>query len=105
MARQALGKGLGALIPTHLQDLSAADRASVADIPVGQIKPNPYQPRTAFGALKLKELADSIREQGVLQPVIVLKDKSGVYPLISGERRLRAVQSLNFPTVPAVVRH
>jgi ParB family chromosome partitioning protein len=104
MARQALGKGLGALIPAHLQDLSAADRASVADIPLAQIKPNPYQPRAAFGAVKLKELADSIREQGVLQPVIVVKDKTGGYTLISGERRLRAVQSLNLPTIPAVLR-
>lgn len=104
MARQALGKGLGALIPTHLQDLSAADRASVSEISINQIKPNPYQPRVTFGALKLKELADSIREQGVLQPVVVLREDAGGYTLISGERRLRAVQSLNLATIPAVVR-
>jgi ParB family chromosome partitioning protein len=104
MARQALGKGLGALIPAHLQDLSAADRASVTEIPLAQIKPNPYQPRTVFNPVKLKELADSIREQGVLQPVVVVREKSGGFTLISGERRLRAVQSLNMRAIPAVVR-
>jgi ParB family chromosome partitioning protein len=104
MARQALGKGLSALIPTHLQDLPAADRSSVTEIQVSQIKPNPHQPRTHFAPAELKELADSIREQGLIQPVIVLREKSGGFTLISGERRLRAAQSLGYRSIPAVVK-
>lgn len=104
MARQALGKGLGALIPSHLQDLSASERASVTEIQVTQIKPNPHQPRLSFGANELKELADSIREQGLIQPVVVLREKSGGFTLISGERRFRAVQSLGHRAIPAIVK-
>ena len=104
MARQALGKGLSALIPTHLQDLPAADRASVTEIAVAQIKPNPHQPRTVFSGANLKELADSIKEQGLIQPIIVKREKSGGYTLISGERRLRAAQSLGYQNIPAVVK-
>jgi ParB family chromosome partitioning protein len=105
MARQALGKGLSALIPSHLQDLPAADRSSVTEVQIAQIKPNPHQPRTVFSAANLKELADSIKEQGLIQPIILLKERSGGYTLISGERRLRAAQSLGYRSLPAVVRN
>jgi ParB family chromosome partitioning protein len=104
MARQALGKGLSALIPTHLQDLPAADRSSVTEIPTAKIKPNPHQPRTVFAAAELKELADSIKEQGLIQPIVVLKGADGAFTLISGERRLRAAQSLGYQNIPAVVK-
>lgn len=105
MARQALGKGLSALIPAHLQDLPASDRSSVTEIQLSQIKPNPHQPRTVFSAANLKELADSIKEQGLIQPIIVVREKSGGFTLISGERRLRAAQSLGYRSIPAVVKN
>jgi ParB family chromosome partitioning protein len=105
MARQALGKGLGALIPAHLQDLPASDRSSVTEIQVSQVKPNPHQPRTVFSAANLKELADSIREQGLIQPIIVVRERNGGFTLISGERRLRAAQSLGYRSIPAVVKN
>ncbi len=103
MARQALGRGLGALIPGHLQDLNQADRASVSEVPVAEVKPNPWQPRTVFKPEELRQLADSIRQQGVLQPILVVREKKG-FTLVSGERRLRAVQLLGLARIPAVVR-
>lgn len=103
MARQALGRGLGALIPGHLQDLDPSDRASITEVAVAEVKPNPWQPRTVFKPEDLRQLADSIREQGVLQPILVVREKKG-YTLVSGERRLRAVQLLGLPRIPAVVR-
>jgi ParB family chromosome partitioning protein len=105
MARQALGRGLGALIPGNLQDLDAEPgKAGAQDLVLTEIKPNPYQPRTVFRDEELRELAESIKEQGVLQPVLVVKAKAGGYELVAGERRLRAVQLLGWRTIPALVR-
>jgi ParB family chromosome partitioning protein len=104
MARQALGKGLSALIPTHLQDLGIQDKSGITEIQVSQVKPNPHQPRSHFSAGELKELADSIKEQGMIQPIVVRREKSGGFTLISGERRLRASQSLGYRSIPAVVK-
>lgn len=105
MARQALGKGLGALIPSNLQNLDPATAGgSPKELPIAEIRPNPFQPRTVFKADELKALADSIREQGVLQPVLVVKAKDAGYLLISGERRLRAAQSLGWQRIPALIK-
>jgi ParB family transcriptional regulator, chromosome partitioning protein len=104
MARQALGKGLGALIPGHLRELDPDAKGGAQDLPIAEIRRNPYQPRTVFKADELKALADSIREQGVLQPVLVVRAKSGGYELVSGERRLRAAQQLGWQRIPAVVK-
>ena len=110
MARQALGRGLSALIPGA--DVRPAAPASAPlegpgaeprEVPVADVRPNPYQPRTDFDEAELRDLAQSIREQGVLQPILVARSGAG-YVLVSGERRLRAVRSLGWPTVPAVVR-
>ena len=96
MSERGLGRGLGALIP----------RATVGlrEIPVTAIKPNPWQPRTHFDEQELQELADSIREHGVLQPVLVSQQPDGTFQLITGERRWRAVQLAGMPTVPAMVK-
>jgi ParB family chromosome partitioning protein len=106
MARQALGKGLSALIPTQLRAVeeaaSGGDR--VSQLPVAQIRPNPHQPRASFAHHELKELADSIREQGVLQPILVRRGVPTGYEIISGERRFRAVQSLGLKHIPAIVK-
>ncbi len=104
MARQALGKGLSGLIPAQLRGMDpGAGEGPVAEIPVSQVRPNRFQPRKVFPAHELKELADSIREQGVLQPVLVRRD-GREYELISGERRFRAVQMLGLRVIPAVVK-
>lgn len=104
MPKQALGKGLGALIP----DLSTLDdkekkALGITEIELDRIVPNEYQPRKAFDDEKLKELAASIREQGVIQPVIVHRAGSG-YELIAGERRWRASRLAGLKTIPALIK-
>ncbi|MGE5173547.1 MAG: ParB/RepB/Spo0J family partition protein [Betaproteobacteria bacterium] len=104
MQKQALGKGLGALIP----DLSTLDDKEkkafgITEIELDKIVPNEYQPRKIFDDAKLKELASSIREQGVIQPVLVHKTGSG-YQLIAGERRWRASRLAGLKTIPALVK-
>jgi ParB family chromosome partitioning protein len=96
MSERGLGRGLGALIP----------RPSVGlrEVPVDAIRPNPRQPRTHFDEQELTELAQSIREHGVLQPVLVSQQADGAFQLITGERRWRAVQLAGFATVPAMVK-
>jgi ParB family chromosome partitioning protein len=106
-----LGKGLEALIPTgfHLETSSASDApavsAGVLTIPVEQIVPNPRQPRSHFREAALDELAASIKEYGIIQPLLVSKNEAGDgYTLIAGERRLQASQRAGLKEVPAIVR-
>jgi ParB family chromosome partitioning protein len=104
MQKQALGKGLGALIP----DLSTLDdrekkALGIAEIELDKIVPNEYQPRKIFDDAKLRELAASIKEQGVIQPVLVHRAGSG-YQLIAGERRWRASRLAGLKTIPALVK-
>lgn len=103
MARKSgLGKGLGALIPEDQPTLSE-DR--ILQIPVDEIQANPYQPRQDMKDEQLAELAESIREYGVLQPLVVTRaENQDGYTLIAGERRLRASRLAGFETVPAIVR-
>ena len=97
-----LGRGLGALIPEAASAVGAT-RAGALEIPLSKIKPNPYQPRTEFSTAELAQLAESIREHGVLQPVVVEEGPNG-YTLIAGERRFRASKLAGKSTIPAVVR-
>src|SRR3954463_11610573 len=101
MAR-GLGRGLESLIPAAAKvDKSSAQRT----VPVEKIKPNPYQPRTRFDPQALQELADSIRRQGLIQPLIVTPlGENGDYELIAGERRWRASQMAGLSEVPVVVK-
>ena len=103
MARKTgLGRGLEALIPGSE---SAPPPGGVNHIPVGKIAPNPRQPRTRFDPEELSELAASIREHGVIQPLIVTQDEQAEqYILIAGERRLVAARQAGLESVPAVVR-
>lgn len=110
MVRQSgLGKGLGALIPTTADGTpvmgSAASAGRLLDISVADIRPNTYQPRSTFDDELIDGLADSIREVGVLQPVLVrpLADGSG-FELVAGERRWRAAKRAGLTTIPAVVK-
>lgn len=99
--RRGLGRGLDALIPSG-EDAGAGD---VAQLDVGAIAPNPRQPRGAFEPADLQELADSIRQHGVLQPLIVARlEGQDQLLLVAGERRLEAAKLAGLATVPAVIR-
>lgn len=98
--RRVLGRGLGALIP----GADLATLAGVTEIPIEQIRSNSLQPRTGFDQESLEELESSIREHGVLQPVLVRPSPGGTYELIAGERRWRAATSAGLKAVPAIVR-
>jgi ParB family transcriptional regulator, chromosome partitioning protein len=117
MAKPALGRGLGALLggattigrPAAPVAVSPApeplapDGERVQNLALERIRPSPFQPRKEFSAEALQELADSIKAQGVIQPLIV-RERSGNYELIAGERRWRAAQLLGLKEVPAIVR-
>jgi len=96
---QKLGKGLEALIPD-----SGERKEKVVYLKIDDITPSRYQPRERFDETKLSELTASIREKGVIQPVLVRPKGDGKYELIAGERRLRAVRSLEIKEMPALVR-
>jgi len=102
MVNERLGRGLGALIPESDETAQAA--AGITLVPVSQIKANRYQPRRRFVQEKLTELAMSIRENGIIQPIIVTKTASSEYELIAGERRLEAAKLAGLENVPVVVR-
>lgn len=94
--RGGLGRGLSALIP-------GAEEGGLLEIPVAAIVPNPRQPRGEFNQESLEGLAASIREVGVLQPIVVRRENGG-YELVAGERRLRAAKLAGLATIPAVIR-
>ncbi len=104
--RRGLGRGLEALIPSgeYVEELSdnRARRRFALQIAIAEIKPNPEQPRRAFDAVALQELADSIRIHGILQPLLVREGLAG-YELIAGERRLRAAEIAGLAEVPVIV--
>ena len=110
-----LGRGLGSLIPTKTERPSAASAgaAATADlrqdnkvifVPVADISVNPEQPRSVFRHNELEDLTNSIREHGIIQPLVVSPKSGGGFELIAGERRLRSAKLLNLPTVPVLVR-
>ncbi len=106
-----LGRGLDSLIPTDINEFAAPsmpkelikEGARVEDLPVRDISPNPHQPRSTFNDDQLSELAQSIKEHGIVQPLVVVRDGKN-YQLIAGERRLRAAKLLGLATVPAIIR-
>lgn len=98
----ALGKGLSALISEG--DIKEINRAYIPDLNVDEIIANPYQPRVAIKPESLMELADSIREHGIIEPLIVTKKGENKYELIAGERRWRAAKLAKVQTVPVVVK-
>lgn len=102
MARRGLGKGLDALIPAGDEPESGGN---ALQIPISLIEPNPSQPRSEIHDESLQELADSIREHGILQPLILSKESDPEkYTLIAGERRLRAAKLVGLDFVPAILR-
>jgi len=103
MNKRGLGRGLGALIP-DVSTLAPQDGELVLSLPVDAIQPNPDQPRREFAEEELGALAASIREQGLLQPVIVRQSGPDQYQLIAGERRWRAAARAGFERIPALLR-
>jgi len=110
--RPALGRGLSALLEDNKTDVTADNRdaefpktvGSNAEIEISKIEANPFQPRTQFEEEALEELAQSIRELGIIQPVSVRKMGYDTYQLISGERRFRAAQLAGLTNIPAYIR-
>jgi ParB family chromosome partitioning protein len=98
--RKSLGRGLSALIP---EGTILVDERGFFFCPIDSISPNPYQPRQDFSDAELTELANSIKEKGVIQPILVSRTKDG-FQLIAGERRWRAAQKAGLDTIPAWVR-
>ena len=109
--KKALGKGLEELFSSEVLDFDTFESNimentpanDVKEIPVNEIRPNPYQPRKTFNEEALNELAESIKNYGVFQPIIVKKSIKG-YDLIAGERRLRASKLAGMETIPAIVK-
>ncbi|MCX6799859.1 MAG: ParB/RepB/Spo0J family partition protein [Candidatus Falkowbacteria bacterium] len=112
-----LGRGLGSLIPQKVNKITTSSRGEAVvnvssledlkrllEVNPHEIQINPYQPRRRFKEEQLQELMDSIRQHGLIQPLVVTRREDGVYELIAGERRLRASQNLGLKTVPVVVR-
>jgi len=103
MNEQGLGRGLAALINSN--EMANTNNSFVENFDINNIQPNPYQPRMHIDPEELIEIADSIREHGVIQPLIITKDKdSNRYFLIAGERRLRASQLAGMKTVPVLLK-
>lgn len=98
MKRKALGKGLDALLP------SRPAGPALTQVDISQVRPNPFQPRMQFEPQKLQELADSISENGVIQPIILRKTSDGGYELVAGERRWRAAQKAGLAKIPAIIK-
>ncbi len=107
--KNSLGRGLDALMDPSREDIQENKTqiktiGSVAEISISEIVANPYQPRTIFDEETLNELASSIREIGIIQPITVRQINSGSYQLISGERRLRASKIAGLSKIPAYIR-
>lgn len=99
--KRGMGRGLSAILPTRADDLNQDE---LRQVPISAIEANPAQPRKSFDADELSALAESIKQNGVLQPLLVRPLEGGRYELIAGERRLRATRQAGIETVPAFVR-
>jgi ParB family chromosome partitioning protein len=100
--KKVLGRGLGALIPQR-QETELPATPGLAEIPISQIQPNPFQPRKTFNEASIEELARSVRQHGIVQPLVVTRS-GDKYKLIAGERRFRAAQKAGLTTVPALIK-
>ncbi len=101
---KGLGRGLDAIFGTEGLDLKAKPMSEMTELAIEKIIPNPTQPRTAFDEEALDELADSIRQLGIIQPITVRRSEEGRYIIISGERRWRAAQRADLKVVPVYIR-
>ena len=105
MSKKGLGRGLGALLDANsVIENTTENEKDVKKIKITQIEPNKSQPRTLFDEEKIEELADSIREYGLLQPIVVKLNKNGFYTIIAGERRWRASRLAGLKEIPAIIK-
>jgi len=106
--KSGLGKGLAALIPTATavsqEDLPAMERDGLTLLPLAEILPNPDQPRKSFDQEKIRELSDSIKAHGVLQPIVVQPKQDGFYQIVVGERRWKASQLAGLKEIPCLIK-
>jgi ParB family chromosome partitioning protein len=102
MSKRVLGKGIGALLPTPAELVD--DQRGVNEVLISSLSPNPRQPRKEFGESALAELAESIRQKGILQPVLVEAAAEGGYVIVAGERRVRAAKIAGLTKIPVIVR-
>jgi ParB family chromosome partitioning protein len=102
MERKVLGRGISALIPTReVEEFERTEK--IVFLKAEEVRPNPYQPREEFDAESLEELTQSIREKGIIQPILVRR-RGDLYELIAGERRFRAANSLGIKEIPAIIK-
>lgn len=111
MPKKGLGRGFDSLIPTDLLDDTFDPTAQqdgkvseLTELPLSSIHPNPDQPRRTFDEEALEELARSVKEHGVLQPIIIVPDQAGGYQIVAGERRYRASQKAGLSKIPVIIR-
>ncbi|HJS66628.1 MAG TPA: ParB/RepB/Spo0J family partition protein [Nitrospiraceae bacterium] len=104
MEKKALGRGLDALLPA-IRPSATPGSSEVQHLKVGSIVPNRYQPRQTFSSQELNELTDSLKQSGLLQPILVRRKGDGIFELISGERRWRAAKEAGLETIQAVIRN
>lgn len=104
MEKKALGKGLGALLPSPTIS-RPTESADIQRIRIDHIVPNRYQPRQTFSQNELAELTASIKESGVLQPIVVRRKGDGIYELVAGERRWRASKEAGLETIPVIIKN
>ncbi len=105
--KPGLGRGLSALLGTDADDYAALDKVRTAkEVPIELLSPNTYQPRKRFDPARIEELIESVREKGILQPILVRRKASnpGEYEIIAGERRWRAAQAAKLHTVPVIIK-
>ena len=101
MGKRGLGRGLAALIS---ENTMGDGEARVQEVPVSQVTPNPYQPRTLFDPIKMEELVTSIKEHGILQPILLREVGHERFQIVAGERRFRAAQTAGLTQIPAIVK-
>ena len=114
MAKRGLGKGIGALFGNDIEEtdivaqdihqINENDKEKVTSLKLAQIEPNKEQPRKNFDEEKLQQLADSIKQHGVIQPIIVKDLNNGYYQIVAGERRWRASRIAGITEIPAIIR-
>lgn len=104
--RKSLGQGINALFPdaVNLEEEVEKSGEHVTEVPISDLRPNPYQPRQEFNQKALEELSKSIAKNGVLQPIIIRQSKVKGYEIVAGERRFRASKLANLETIPAIIR-
>lgn len=102
--KKALGRGIDALFQEINETNTIKDESTIQEIPLDEIRPNPHQPRLHFDMTALQELSDSIKQSGVLQPIVLRASSVTGYEIVAGERRVRASKLAGKTTIPAIVR-